>query len=167
MDQTSWLDRFEKSGRLVLWLSIASACVIVPIAYVSQKRAETKAEAELQAAVKKAEAKVEELEKGNKPGRVAFASIGAYMSSISYDKAQGNLWFTNVSPRGGTLCVVGVAQDPELSVKTSQSLPACQEVGAYASAVHVPLMFAGGDLGTACPKSNCRLTFKDAPDTHE
>ncbi|MGO9837359.1 MAG: hypothetical protein ACLP1X_24455 [Polyangiaceae bacterium] len=166
MEDISWLDRIEKTGRLVLWLSIASACVIVPIAYVGQKRAETKAEAELQAAVKKAEAKVEELEKGNKPGRVTFASVGSYMSAINYDKAQGSLWFSNVSPRGGILCVVGLAQEPE-GVRSAVSLAACQEVGAYASAVHVPLMFAGGDLAAACPRSKCSLSFKDAPDTHE
>lgn len=165
----SWLDRIETTARVLLWLAIASACVIVPIAYISQKRAETKAEADLQEAVKKAEAKVDELAKEketNKPHRLALASIGTYMSSIDYSTAQGNLWFSNVSAHGGIICVVAVAQDPEVAIRTSTSLPACHEVGAYASAVHVPLMFAGGDLSAACPKSNCRLTFKEATETH-
>jgi hypothetical protein len=28
-------------------------------------------------------------------------------------------------------------------------------------------MFAGGDLTAACPKSGCRLTFKEAPEAKE
>jgi hypothetical protein len=162
MDTTSRVDRMEKTARLVLWLSIASACVIVPIEYVRQTRAGSKAEAERQAAAKKADAKEQELESASKPHRLAFASMGMYLSSINYAGVQGNLWSTNVSSRAGTICVVGEARDPEVSIKTAVSLPACQEVGAYASEVHLSLMFAGGDLAAACPKSNCRLSVKDA-----
>lgn len=132
----SWLDHVEKAARVVLWLSIASACVIAPIQYISfrnaEKRAATKAEAELQELVKKGEARVEEREKRTKSRRLTLASMGAYISGLSYSAAQGNLWVTNVSPRTGVLCVYGVAQDPEGS-KTSESLPVCHEVGAYAA----------------------------------
>lgn len=173
MDTVSWSDRIEQTARVLLWLAIASACVIVPVAYVNEKRAESKVEADLQAAAKQAVAKADQLEKtkekeeaDNKPHRLTLASMGPYMSGINYSSAQGNLWFTNVSPRTGVLCVVGLAADPEVSVKTSESLPACQEVGAYA-AVHVSLTFANGDLNGACPKSNCRLTFKEAPESHD
>jgi hypothetical protein len=155
------IDRIEKIGRFILWLSIASAWVILPIAYFGQKRAETKAEAELQDAVKKAETKVEELEKGSKPKRIALASIGPYLAGLNYSTAQGNLWLSNVSAHGGIICVVAMAQDPDVSIKIAESLPACQEVASYASAVHISLMFGGGDLATACPKSNCRITFKE------
>ena len=172
MDKPSWIDRIEKTARLILWLAIASACVIVPIAYVNQKRAETKAEVNLQESVKRAEAKVEELEKKNKSHRLPFASMGAYLSSFNYSAAQGSMWFTNVSARAGTVCVIGTAQDASVNPdfersKISESIPACQEVAAYASAVHMSLMFAGGDLNAACPKSNCRLTLKDAPEARE
>lgn len=164
MNTTPWLDRLEKAGRLVLWLSIASACLIVPITYMglkkAEKREETKTEAELQAAIKKAEARAEELEKLHKPRRLTLASMGGYLSGLSYSTAQGNLWFTNVSPRTGVLCIYGEAKDPDTQ-KTSESIPACHEVGAYAQ-VHLTLMFAGGDLSAACPKSNCRVTFKEA-----
>jgi len=93
--------------------------------------------------------------------------MGNWFSAINYTAAEGTLWFTNVSPRSGTVCVIGLAQDPEVSVKTSVSMPACVEVHAYASGVHMPLMFAGSDLTAACPKSNCRLTFKEAPDAKD
>jgi len=169
MEATSRLDRTEKVVRILLWMSIASACVIVPIEYIGQKRAATKAEAELQEAVKKAEAKAEDLEKhlhDAKSHRVTLASMGPYLASINYSTAQGNLWFTNVSPHAGVMCIVGLVKDPDAPGKPSESIPACQEVGAYASAVHVPLMFGGGDLVGACPKSNCRLTFREAAE-HE
>jgi hypothetical protein len=164
MDQVPWFDRIEKTGRVILWLSIASACVIVPIAYTNQKRAETRAEADLQASVKRSEAKVEELENASKPHRLTLASMGTYLSALNYTTSQGSLWFTNVSARAGTVCVVGTTQDAELTIKTAESLAACQDVAAYASGVHMTMMFAGGDLNAACPKTNCRLTIKDAPE---
>jgi hypothetical protein len=163
-----WLDRVEKTGRFVLWLAIASACVIVPVSYVNQKRAETKAEAELHEAVKKAEARADELEKekDKKPSRLTLASMGAYVYGINYVTATGNLTFTNVSSRTGVLCVIGDAQEPDLSMKTSESIATCADVGEYKT-VHLPVQFAGGDLSAACPKSNCKLTFKEAPESKE
>ena len=169
MSTTSLLDRIEKVGRVVLWFAIASACVVLPIEYVlhknALKREETKAEAELQTAVKRAEAKADELEKRNKSRRLTLASMGPYISGIHYSTAQGDLWFTNVSHRTGIVCVYGEAQDPETQ-KTSESIAACHEVGAYA-AVHMSLMFAGGDLSSACPKSNCRVKLKEAAEVKE
>lgn len=143
--------------------------MIVPIAYISQKNAEkraaTQAEAELAEAVKKAEARADELERKTKSRRLTFASMsGAYLSGVSYSSAQGNLWFTNASPRSGVVCLVAHAD--EGAGKTSDSIPACQEVGAY-SGVKVSFMFAGGDLSSACPKSNCRLSFTEAPEPKE
>jgi hypothetical protein len=133
MDTVPWFDRIEKVGRVVLWLAIASAFVIVPVSYISQKRAEAKAEAELHEEVKKAEARADDLEKekDKRPNRLTLASMGAYVYGINYSLAQGNLTFTNVSPRTGVLCVIGEAQEPDLSMKTSQSIPACAEVGEY------------------------------------
>lgn len=55
------LDRIEKGARIALWLAIASACVIVPLAYMNEKRAQSKAEAALQEEVKKAEEHADEL----------------------------------------------------------------------------------------------------------
>jgi hypothetical protein len=167
MQSISWVDGIEKGARVLLWLSIASVCVLVPIGYIGQKRTETEAEIAMREALKNAEAKVEGIEKANAPHRLSLASMGTWFSAINYTTAEGSLWFTNVSPRAGTLCVVGMAQDPELSMKTATSLPACLEVRAYASGVHVSFMFAGSDLTTACPKSNCRLTFKEAPEGKE
>jgi hypothetical protein len=165
------IDRIEKIARLVLWLALSSAVVILPIAYISHKAEETKAEvalAEVKDAVKKAEAKAEELEKEkkNKSNRITLASMGTFLSWISYAKAEGNLVFTNVSARAGVICVVGMAQNVETNEK-AESIPACQEVGPYASTVHVPLAFAGGDITGTCPKSNCKLTFREAPEAKQ
>jgi len=159
-----WIDRIEKLGRLVLWLALAAAVVIVPIEYVNHKHEESKAEAELKEAVKKAEAKADELEKAKAPSpRITLASMGTVLSGISYSKATGSVLFTNVSSRTGVLCIVAVAQNPETK-ETSESIPACQEVGAYASAVHVSAEFASGELANTCPRANCLLTFKEAPE---
>lgn len=78
----------------------------------------------------------------------------------------GNLWFTNVSPRTGSLCVVAQAKDPDLTIKTAESIPACADVGAYAS-VHLQFTFASSDLSAACPKANCKLTYAEAPEGHD
>lgn len=161
------LDRVEKAGRVLLWLSIASACVIVPVAYISQrnaeKRAETKAEADLQEAVKRAETRAAELEKKSASRRVSFAAVEtSYLSAIGYSNAQANLWFTNVSSRGGVVCLVATAREAD-SAKSTDSLPACQEVTPYAG-VHMTLMFANGELTASCPHSNCSLTFNEAPE---
>ncbi|HSQ68378.1 MAG TPA: hypothetical protein VLM85_34450 [Polyangiaceae bacterium] len=162
-----WIDRTEKIGRFLLWLALAAAVVIVPIEYVGHKREQSKAEADLQEAVKKAEAKADELEKAKeRTPRITLASVGTVLSGISYSKAQGSLLFTNVSSRAGVLCIVAVAHNPETK-ETSESIPACQEVGAYASAVHVVAEFASNDLANTCPRSNCLLTFKEAPEAKE
>jgi hypothetical protein len=160
------IDRIEKIARLLLWLALSSAVVILPIAYIGHKAEETKAEvalAEQKGAVKKAEEKLEEIDKAkkNKSNRIALASVGTFLSGISYTKADGSLMFTNVSARTGVMCIVGIAQNPETNEK-AESIPACVEVTPYASAVHTTVEFAGNDLTNACPKSNCRLTFREA-----
>jgi hypothetical protein len=162
------VDRLEKVARLVLWLAIAATFVIVPLEYVRAKRSQSKAEEDLQEAVKKAEAKTVELEtreKERKSHRISLASMGTYLSGIDYSKTTGNVWATNVSPRSGTLCLIGQAADPDVTTKTSESIPACTEVSAYAT-VHVSLGF-GGDLSNTCPRSNCRLTLREAPEARE
>jgi len=159
-----WIEKIERGARVLLWLALAAAVVIVPVEYVSHKRDETRAEEDLRDAVKKAEAKADDLEKAKttKP-RIALASLGTFLSGINYTKAQGNLFFTNVSMRSGVLCVIGVAQNPE-SKETAESLAACQELTPYASAVHVAAEFGASDLTNTCPKSNCLLTFREAPE---
>jgi hypothetical protein len=87
-----------------------------------------------------------------------------FMSALNLSNATGQLWFTNVSPRVGFVCVRGVATNPTTQ-KTSQSLPACQEVGAYASTVRMTVMFAGGELANVCQKSQCDLRVEDVPAT--
>lgn len=162
----SLLERIEPGARILLWLAIASACVIIPIEYVNAKRDASKAEADAEEQAKKAEARIDELEKAAKPKRLTLASMGSQMSVIIYSRAQGALWFTNVSDREGPLCVVAHAQDPDVSVKTAATNPECAAVKPYSS-VHLELQFAGADLSAACPKQNCTLTFTEAPEGHD
>lgn len=161
---STWIDRIEKVGRLLLWLALAAAVVILPIEWVSHKRESTKAEEALQEELKKAEAKADELEKARTTkARIPLASLGTYLSGLSYSKAQAGLMFTNVSTRTGVVCVIATAQNPDTK-ETSDSIPACQEVGPYASAVHMSAEFGASDLANTCPKSNCLVTFKEAPE---
>lgn len=153
---------------MVLWLALASAAVIAPISYIRQRKAEAeqreaaRVQAQAEAAKKAAEDLAEKEERKTEKS-LSLAAMGRYMTSLDTSTATGNLWFTNASPRAGVICVVGVAGNPGTQ-KTSLSLPACHDVPAYGSAIHVPLMFAGADLKDACPPQGaCRLQMKDAP----
>jgi hypothetical protein len=156
-----WIDRIEKIGRVVLWLSLASACVIAPVEYMRQHRTE----AESREAARKAD-EAEKAEKAvHEPHRLAFASMGMFMSVLVPNSSgdQGKLWLTNVSSRTGILCVRGQATN-RATQRTAVSLPRCENIGAYASAT-VSLMFAGGELSDVCPKQgDCGLTIHDAPE---
>jgi hypothetical protein len=157
-----WIDRLEKLGRLVLWLVIAMVLVVIQVAYSNHRRAE----AELRESLQEARAELVEMSKpkAKKPTRLAIASMGTFMSGLNLSNSTGQLWFTNVSPRVGFVCVRGMATNPATQ-KTSRSLPACQEVGAYASTVHMTVMFAGGELAEVCQKSRCALRIEDEPAT--
>ncbi len=144
--------------------------VILPIAYIGHKAEDAKAEAaeaELKDAVRKAQDKADEIEKAkkNKSNRITLTSLGTFLSGINYTKAEGGLFVTNVSARIGVLCVIGTAQNPETK-DVAVSIAGCQEVTPYSSA-HLSVDFAGSDLSNTCPKSNCLLTFKEAPEAKE
>lgn len=47
------------------------------------------------------------------------------------------------------------------------SLAACHEVGAYASAVHMAMLFSGRELEETCAKVACTLSLKGAPQQAE
>jgi hypothetical protein len=153
-----WIDRFEKLGRLLLWLAISFILVVLPLAVAKRHRGEQ----ELRESLQKAEVKLADALTPKKAARLALVSMGSFLSSLNQSTATGHLWFTNVSPRAGVVCVQGVAGNRAIQM-TSTSLPACQEVSAYASAVHMTVMFAGGDLADACGKTACSLTFGEAP----
>jgi hypothetical protein len=154
---------------VVLWLSIASACVIAPIEYVHLH----KTEAELREAARKADEELKAAEKAEKaahePHRLSFASMGTFMSGLvpAAGVDQGKLWFTNVSPRTGAVCVYGVATN-HTTGRSSSSIPSCASVAAYGSEVRLSLMFAGGELLDVCPKlGDCDMAIHDAPEAKE
>jgi hypothetical protein len=159
----AWFDRVEKVARSALWLAIASACVIVPVAYVKHRRAEADLREELRGATERlAEAAKEKPPKAVPVLRVA--SMGRTISGLS--KTEGHVVFTNASPRAGVLCLVGVATNPTTQA-TVTSLAACHEVGAYASAVHMTVLFPGREIEETCAKAPCTLAFNDAPQPAE
>jgi hypothetical protein len=162
-----WIERLERIGRLVLWLSLASVCVIIPIEYVRQHRLEVQRDEAVrvaESATKKVEEKLAEHLKASadKSSRLSIGIMGEYLSVLGTANAQ--IWFTNVSPRVGVVCVYGVATN-STTHKTVESIAACQEIAPYASAVHIGIMFPGGDLSETCPGSSCVLSVKDAPES--
>ncbi len=155
-----WIDRFEKFGRLLLWLTIASVLLALSLAHAKQRRGE----AELREALQKANAQLAEALKPKRPARLMFSSMGPVLYGLNQATATGHLSITNVSTRAGVVCVFGMAKNPETQ-KTTESMPACHEVGAYASAIRIAVEFASGDLANVCGKTKCELEIRDVPQT--
>lgn len=154
----SLIDRLEKLGRLLLWLSLVLVLVGVPLSYASQGRAEEP----LRQALAKAEAQLAEATKPKRPMKLSIASMQA-LRSFDQQAARGDLFFTNVSSRSGILCIAGMAVNPNTKDESS-SLPVCQEIQPYASLVHISLMFAGGSLAKVCGRDRCDMHVEDVPD---
>jgi len=154
-----WIDRSEKVGRLILWLVLAAAVLLVPIEYIKQRRVE----AALRETVRKEEVQREkaEKEKAERSERLPFDSFKPALRLL--DNATGRLWFSNVSSRTGVVCVAGVATNPTTRMST-ESLPACKVVTPYASNIELAVMFAGGDLRVICKDVTCDLAFKEVGD---
>jgi len=155
-----WIDRLEKLGRLILWLVIAMVLAIVPYAYAKQRQAE----AELKEALEKARGELVEMSKpkARRASRLSIHSIGGFQWGLNRSNATGHLLFTNASPRAGFVCVRGTATNPATQ-KSTESLAACQEVGAYASAVHLTFTFLESDLTRVCGSAPCSLEIEDVP----
>jgi hypothetical protein len=157
-----WIDRLEKLGRLLLWLAIASAMVILPVAFTRHGREQEK----LREALQNAEAQLADALKPKKPDRLTFKSMGMFLSALNRTNSNGEVWFTNLSPQAGVVCLQGAVANPDTKAITT-SLAACREVGAYASEVHMTMMFAGKNLADTCGKSACQLMVMDASRTDE
>lgn len=164
------IDRIEKAGRIALWFALASACVILPVEYIRQRRLDS----ELKDAAKRAEEKAAAFEKSmdalkekleKKPQRMAASGMGAFMSSLSVGNAEARVWLGNVSPRSGVVCILGVAKNPATQ-RTTSSLPSCLDVAPYTTGIKMSLAFAGRELADVCPGNGpaggCTLTVTDA-----
>ena len=156
-----WIDRVEKLGRLVLWLTLAATVVIVPIEYAKAQRLE----AQLQESARKAALALEkELKaKVEKSDRLPLKGMPAVMRSLNVQTASGHVYFTNVSPRSGFVCVTGVAMNVTTK-QISKSMPACVAAAPYASALEMKLLFAGNELEATCKNGGCDLALEDTPD---
>lgn len=158
-----WINRLEKLGRLLLWLALAATVVLVPIGLVKERQTEADTLARVKEATREWEQKFEALERSaaDKTFRIPFNSIQNGLSLLNTENATGQLWFTNVSPRGGYVCVTGEAKNTS-SLVVTESLPACAEVPPFASAVHMTVMFAGRDLTELCKTAACSFRMKEA-----
>jgi hypothetical protein len=156
-----WIDRLEKAGRLVLWLSLASAVVLVPVVYIRQRSVESQAaEAARKEALALAERAKEESEKSD---RLSLKSMAPVFTLLNESTATGRAWFSNVSPRSGIVCLVGIATSASRNM-TIESLASCKQISAYATNIEMQVMFAGGDLAALCKGVSCTFTLREVPD---
>ncbi|MFW6050160.1 MAG: hypothetical protein ACODAU_03230 [Myxococcota bacterium] len=156
------IDRFEKLGRLILWVVISGVLVVgfavVPLQMVAHAAAESELREELEDAK-------ERLEEARDPDseRLPLEGMGTYISGLDHRNATGMVWFTNVSPRSGVVCVEGTATNDE-SGESTTSLASCSQVEPYQT-VEMKLMFAGGPLDRVCPKrSGCTFSISEVDD---
>lgn len=162
------VDKLEKLGRLVLWLTLASGCMLVVLGLARWQSEAAAASASLRAATEREQKRLEkEAAKPQVPAghRLSLKSMGRVMRALDISGAQGAVWFTNVSQRSGVVCVVGVASN-ETTHQASESLPACTAVSAY-EAVNMKMMFAGGELRSVCKGVECEFRIKDEPDAQQ
>ena len=162
-ERATLIERAEKGARLVLWLALSAASVMVSLGVVKERKVEADTQARIKEATRAAEEKFESLQKSvsDRTSRIPFESIGNGLTALNVENATGQLWFTNVSPRSGHVCVVGEATNAATHTVTT-SLPACAEVSAYASAVHLTLLFPGQQLVENCKVSGCGFQVSDA-----
>ncbi len=154
------IDKLEKAGRFVLWLTLTAA-VVLGIVGAKRWSEETKTvQAELAASKDELRKALEP--KG--PERLPPAGMGPYHSWLSTVSAVGHGMFTNVSPRSGHICLQGVLQHPD-GQRVVTSLPACAVVNPYAS-FKIEAPFLMSQIEELCGKDNragCRVSFIDAP----
>ncbi len=172
------VDRLEKIARLVLWLSMAAAFLVAPVAYTRTQQearamAERAAEREKAAALRERREKTEALEqerirlaeqKNERRGRLTLASMGSYFSAPPQPpSSSAKAVFSNASNRGGFVCLIGELKNPTTGQST-RSLAGCQEVAPYSSTVQLSVFFAPVDYAKTCPQpGSCTLQLSEAP----
>src|SRR5688500_8037618 len=99
------VDRLEKIGRLVLWLTLAATCVIIPLEYGKRQAAAQREATAAEQAQEALRAQLEELKRAaaekreQGPERITLESIGPFMHVLDEERSRADIWFTNVSPR--------------------------------------------------------------------
>jgi hypothetical protein len=160
------IDRLEKVGRLVLWLVISAVLVIgfavVPLQLVRLSSAEAELRDDLRAANAKLADALEE-QREAQGIRLPLEGMGSYISGMNHREAVGKMWFTNVSPRSGVVCIKGIATNDETGESTT-SIASCSQVAPYAT-VTMQTMFAGGALERVCPRgAGCSFSVSEVDD---
>lgn len=155
------IDRLEKLGRLVLWLSLAATCIAALVTYVSVVRRASEVAAKLEQTQK-------DLDEAMKPKppdpipRLTLESMGASMHSLNTRNATGRVYFSNVSARKGVVCAIATVASPTGGRTTS--LPSCIEVMPYASGLQIEVPFAGRDLEAVCKAGDCEIDIVNKND---
>jgi hypothetical protein len=163
---TNTVDHVEKIGRFVLWISIAIVFALVPLTlYNRDKQAAKDAEqARAEHEREKAElarAKAEERE-AKKASVLPLQSMGSFMRLL--DGNTGLVWFSNVSPNDGVVCMKGIASS---NGRSTTSLATCRHVDAYETNIKMSVMFAGADIKALCSPAPCDFAAVDATAARE
>jgi hypothetical protein len=161
------VDKLEKVGRTALWFALAAACMLGVLGFVVTQREAVAAAASLQQAAELRAKHDEEksVREDPKVKRLKLSSMGSVLQALDSNNATGTLLFTNVSPREGVVCVVGIATN-ETTGQKAESLAACEPVNAYATA-SIKVKFAGAELSEVCKGVRCSFGARDEPDAHE
>lgn len=142
-------EKVERIARTALWITLALVFVAIPIGVAKSQSNESAARAEAKAELKKAEDKIAELTKPKDPELFPAKDMGMFLSGLRYSAAEGLITFTNATPKGGMLCLKGVAKNVK-SGAVSESIATCKEIKPYDSNVRLVFSFASGDLHKVC-----------------
>ena len=167
------IEKMERMGRLVLCLAVASACVVVPLAYTKDRREKAaredrskQEEVVARQREKQNEERSKQAEEEKKRAlRLPWTKMGPHLYGLDVAKAEAGVTFTNLSPKQGFVCLSATATNPNTKAQAS-SLPACQAVSPYSTAsLRIP--FARGDMTSTCPETvKCSMQLKEEPDLH-
>lgn len=153
------IDKLERGGRLILWLTLSTAVVLGIVGAKVWSEEVKSVQVELTAAKEDLRKALEPKE----PQRLPASGIGAFHAYLLVHTATGVGLFTNVSPRSGFICLQGRARHPD-GKQEVLSLPACAAVNPYSS-FKVEASFIGRDLDAMCGDKNqqsCFMSFVDA-----
>jgi len=160
----NFINGLEKLGRFALWMTISATLIVIPLgvnkSVQESARREQLARSEEQ---KQAAALAKEKEEEARPKRIKLDDVNPYLLSLNTSTAMGNVYFSNVSPRSGVICLSGTAGDASTGNHT-ESLPSCLELKAYESNIHMTVVFADSEIKKICPTNKCTLRVEDVPD---
>jgi hypothetical protein len=159
-----WIDRLEKLGRLVFWLTLAGVCVVGLRSVLARANTMNELRNELsqvRASVEAAASRRPEPAPVPIP-RLSLESMGVTMRTLDVGAATGRLFFSNVSSNAGVLCAVATVSSA--AGAHTESLPECLHVGAYETGKHLVFHFARQALERICKEGDCEINIRNRAD---